>query len=65
MAKGNTLALTAGIGVTGFINEHVGFRGDLRYFRGLRESDLDANAFGIDFSKFSFWRPTAGLVVRF
>ena len=65
VAKGNTLALTAGVGVTGFINDHVGFRGDLRYLRGLRESDLDANPFGIDFSKFSFWRPTAGLVVRF
>jgi hypothetical protein len=65
VAKGHTLALTAGLGVTGFINDHVGFRGDLRYLRGLRESDLDANPFGIDFSKFSFWRPTAGLVVRF
>ena len=65
IAKGNTLALTAGVGITGFVNDHVGFRGDLRYLRGLRESDLDANAFGIDFSKFSFWRPTAGLVVRF
>ncbi len=65
VAKGHTLALTVGIGATGFINDHVGFRGDLRYLRGLRESDLDANPFGIDFSKFSFWRPTAGLVVRF
>ena len=65
VAKGNTLALTVGVGATGFINDHVGFRGDLRYLRGLRESDLDANSFGIDFSKFSFWRPTAGLVVRF
>lgn len=65
VAKGNTLALTAGVGATGFINDHVGFRGDIRYLRGLRESDLDANPFGIDFSKFSFWRPTAGLVVRF
>jgi hypothetical protein len=65
VAKGNTLALTAGLGATGFINDHVGFRADLRYLRGLRESELDANPFGIDFSKFSFWRPTAGLVVRF
>ena len=65
VAKGNTLALTAGVGATGFINDHVGLRADLRYLRGLRESDLDANPFGIDFSKFAFWRPTAGLVVRF
>ncbi len=65
VAKGNTLALSVGVGATGFINEHVGLRGDLRYFRGLRESDLETNSFGLDFSKFSFWRPTAGLVVRF
>lgn len=65
VAKGDTLALSVGVGATGFINDHVGFRGDLRYLRGLRESDLDVNPFGIDFSKFSFWRPTAALVVRF
>ncbi len=64
VAKGDTLALTVGVGATGFINDHVGFRGDLRSLRG-RESDLDTNGFGIDFSKFSFFRPTAGLVVRF
>jgi len=65
VAKGNTLALTVGVGANWFVNDHVGIRGDLRYLRGLRKSDLDANPFGIDFSKFSFWRPTAGLVVRF
>ena len=64
-AKGRTLALTVSVGATGFINDHVGFRGDLRYLRGLRESDLDGNAFGLDFSTYAFWRPTAGLVVRF
>lgn len=65
VVKGDTLALSIGAGATGFVNDHVGFRVDLRYFRGLRETDLDANPFGIDFSRFSFWRPTAGLVVKF
>lgn len=65
VVKGNTLAMSVGAGAMGFFNEHIGFRGDLRYTRGLRESELDQNAFGVDFSKFSFWRTTAGLVVRF
>jgi hypothetical protein len=65
VAKGNTMALSAGIGATWFANDHVGIRADLRYLRGLEESDLDVNPFGIDFSKYSFWRPTLGLVVKF
>ena len=65
VVKGNTLAMSVGGGAMGFFNDHVGFRGDVRYTRGLRESELDQNAFGIDFSTFSFWRTTAGLVVRF
>lgn len=62
---GKTTALSVGGGLMGFVNEHVGFRGDLRYLRGLKKSDLDNNVLGVDFSRFSFWRTTAGLVVRF
>lgn len=43
----------------------VGVRGDLRYFRGLNETDDDVNVFGLDFSSFGFWRASAGLLVRF
>lgn len=65
VVKGNTLQMSVGAGAMGFFNDHIGLRGDLRYTRGLRDSELDANAFGVDFSRFSFWRTTAGLVVRF
>lgn len=65
VAKGDTLQFSVGGGAMGFLNEHVGFRGDVRYTRGMRESELDQNAFGVDFSTFSFWRTTGGLVVRF
>ncbi len=63
--SGSVLAASAGFGVTGFVNEHVGVRADMRYFRGIRDSDLDTNVFGVKFSEYSFWRTTAGLVVRF
>lgn len=65
VVKGNTLQMSVGAGAMGFLNDHVGLRADLRYTRGLRDSELDVNAFGVDFSRFSFWRTTAGLVVRF
>lgn len=65
VVKGNTLQMSIGAGAMGFFNDHIGFRGDLRYTRGLRDSELDQNAFGVDFSTFSFWRTTGGLVVRF
>ncbi|HYN07205.1 MAG TPA: porin family protein [Vicinamibacterales bacterium] len=48
-----------------FFQGHVGVRGDLRYFRGLRKTDDDTNAFDLDFSKFGFWRATVGMAVRF
>jgi hypothetical protein len=48
-----------------FMRGNVGARGDVRYFRGITESDMDTNAFDLDFSKFGFWRGSAGLVVRF
>lgn len=65
VVKGNTLQMSIGAGAMGFFNDHIGFRGDLRYTRGLRDSELDRNGFGVDFSTFSFWRTTGGLVVRF
>jgi hypothetical protein len=48
-----------------FFQGSLGVRGDLRYFRGLRKTDADVNAFDLDFSKFGFWRATVGLAVRF
>ncbi len=48
-----------------YFQGHVGVRGDLRYFRGLRKTDDDVNAFDLDFSKFGFWRATVGMAVRF
>jgi hypothetical protein len=63
--EGNKLAVDIGGGAMAFFNRSVGVRGDIRYFRGMRKSDLDDNAFGVDFSKFHFWRASIGLAVRF
>jgi hypothetical protein len=59
------LGMDVGGGAMGFFNRTVGLRGDIRYFRGLRKSDDDTNAFGLDLSTFHFWRASVGLAVRF
>jgi hypothetical protein len=63
---GNRLGFAIGGGVTSWANEHLGGRGDIRYFRGLRSEDGDeTNSLGIDISRFGFWRVSGGLMVRF
>jgi hypothetical protein len=65
----NDFALNAGGGVTGYFNDHVGLRGDIRYFRSLQG---EAGADGIivdprdfDLGEFDFWRGTVGVSFRF
>ena len=52
-----------GFGAFGFATDHVGFRGDLRYFRALTDPEED-NEFDIDFGDFDFWRGTVGVAFR-
>jgi opacity protein-like surface antigen len=56
----NNFGWDAGVGAMGFFNDHVGIRGDLRYFR-TGGGDVIS---GLDFSKLHFWRLSAGVVVR-
>ncbi len=52
-----------GAGAMGFATDHVGFRGDLRYYRQLSDPTED-NEFDIDFGNLDFWRGTVGLTFR-
>jgi hypothetical protein len=52
-----------GVGAFGFATDHVGFRGDLRYFRALSDPSED-NEFDIDLGDFDFWRATGGVTFR-
>jgi opacity protein-like surface antigen len=55
--------INLGFGAMGFMTDHVGFRGDLRYYRQLSDPEED-NEFDIDFGDFDFWRGTAGVTFR-
>ena len=64
----NDFALNVGGGLTGYFNDHVGLRGDLRYFRSLQGNSnggiiIDPRNFNL--GNFDFWRGTVGLSLRF
>ncbi len=60
----NDFGFDVGGGVYIFFNDHVGIRGDLRYFRSLRDPEED-NEFDIATGGFDFWRGTGGITFRF
>ena len=60
----NSFGVNIGGGVMGFINDNVGLRGDIRYFRGLQDSD-GGDDIDLDFGTFDFWRSTFGVTFRF
>ncbi|HET9315115.1 MAG TPA: outer membrane beta-barrel protein [Vicinamibacteria bacterium] len=60
----NDFGVDAGAGFILGFSEHVGIRGDVRYFRSIGDDEAD-NEFDIDFGDFSFWRATGGLSFTF
>jgi opacity protein-like surface antigen len=59
----NEFGVNVGFGAMGFVSDHVGIRGDLRYYRALTDPEPD-NEFDIDFGDFDFWRGTVGVTFR-
>ncbi len=59
----NEVGMNAGVGATAYFADHVGIRGDVRYFRNLTDNSSfnDAN---LDFGGFHFWRASVGIVWR-
>jgi opacity protein-like surface antigen len=53
----------AGAGVMGFFSSSVGLRGDVRFFRSLRNAD--PSGVDIQLGDFKFWRGTLGLTFKF
>jgi hypothetical protein len=61
--KSNLLGLDIGGGVIGFVSPRAGARFELRHFKNL--TDDASGAVTIGGTKLSFWRVTAGLVLRY
>ena len=59
----NDLGVDIGVGALGFMTDHVGFRGDVRYYRDLQNPD-NGGDFTLATGNFDFWRGTVGLAFR-
>jgi len=61
----NYFTFNVGGGIMGFFTDHVGVRGDLRYYRafGIKFEDLEETGLALD--KFNFWRASFGIVAKF
>ena len=63
----NDFALNFGGGVMAFFNEHIGIRGDVRYFRTLTDSDSQSGIDDINFDlgDLNFWKWDVGAAFKF
>jgi opacity protein-like surface antigen len=59
----NDLAVNAGAGLIVLFSEHVGLRGDVRYFRSLQ--DIDVGDLSVSLGSLDFWRAYAGVTFGF
>lgn len=62
----NDLGINVGGGVHVFFSDSLGLRGDVRYFRGVKDqSEEDLVDFNFNLDDFDFWRATVGVTLRF
>lgn len=59
----NDFGVDAGAGLTVMLSNHVGLRGDVRYFHSLQ--DPPGGAVDLQLGKFDFWRGTGGIAFKF
>jgi hypothetical protein len=60
----NDFGINVGGGLIVFLGNHVGLRGDVRYFRDLQDADPDGE-FDLDFGNVDYWRGVGGITLRF
>jgi hypothetical protein len=61
----NDPSLNFGGGLRVLINNYLGVRGDVRYFRSLRDPFPEPDPLVADLERLHFWRITFGAVLRF
>jgi hypothetical protein len=59
----NDAGMSVGAGLTSYLSDGLGIRGDVRYFRSLKDTST-VNDFNIGYGAFHFWRASLGIVVR-
>jgi len=59
----NDFGFDLGAGVMGYFADHVGLRGDVRYFRSFQNTET--NVVGLEVGHFAFYRASVGVLFRF
>ena len=59
----NDFGFNVGAGVMGYFADHIGLRGDVRYFRSFQNTE--ANVVGLEVGHFAFYRGSVGVLFRF
>ncbi len=60
----NSFGINVGGGVHAFVRENIGIRADVRYFRGVRDTDTSDDV-DLELGSFDFWRASVGATFRF
>jgi opacity protein-like surface antigen len=60
----NAFGINAGGGVMAFFSDHVGVRGDIRYFRAFKDVET-GDGVDLRLGGFDFWRGSVGVAFRF
>ncbi len=60
----NDFGVNVGGGAHVFVNDNVGFRGDVRYFRSVSDTE-GGDGIDFDFGELDFWRATGGVTFKF
>src|SRR5262245_16930149 len=61
----NDFAYSLGGGLMGFFSDHIGIRGDIRYFRNFQVDELSLGGVNFESGTFDFSRASGGVVFRF
>src|SRR5215210_972996 len=61
----NDLGINVGGGVHLFMTDKVGFRGDVRYFRSLKDDKPGVDDIDFSLGSFNYWRGTIGVSFKF
>jgi len=59
----NDFGFDAGAGVMVYFADHIGLRGDVRYFRSFQNTET--NVVGLEVGHFAFYRASIGVLFRF
>jgi hypothetical protein len=59
----NDFGFDGGAGIMGYFADHIGLRGDVRYFRSFQNTET--NVVGLEVGHFAFYRASIGVLFRF